>query len=622
MLQLIKATLSGSARTWKAAQIKEYQRYEDENEKGRFTLKLRKGDQRLSISLELDFVSGRANYNTTFSGAGGMRKGYQPPQDIERVLKENFVNLFVFDGEFAHGILNENETQANTVIETLCELDLLTQLADLAEDIWLKKSDHAPTTIKHPRGLTRKENELRELRKKEIELESELRDCKTSLNKLQKDSSILKDKIDKKVSDDSRTREQHVLAQSECARLEGKITNMSVSLMDTLRKPHEVHRYFADELLLLHDSLDRLKLPENASSQFFTELIDDAKDCICGRPLDDASKDAISKRASMYLDAEEVGTLNKIKKDIGQFVESAEDSASNNDSKVRVTVNSLTDAVSERRLTKNRVSELARQLVDAGDDELKRWQETRAKTELEIQGHVEMIKWLEEEADEHENIQSTKSLPLVRRQRQKLQREIGVIKNILELSDKKDLFTKILAHARSIAKEEIKSDLIRNCNSNLAEILENDPLKITDIGNAIHLKNQNAASVGQTLSIGYTFLACVLKRGQIKLPLVVDSPTGPLSLDVRTKVGSLLPRFCDQFIAFVIDSEIDGFVPALTHKQQDVKFLTIVRKTDKTMNLIPSIDGLSDQAIDKTDNAILVSDRDYFLKFKLKNEEN
>ena len=621
MLQLIKATLSGSARSWKASQIKEYQRYEDDKEKGFFTLKLRKGDQRLSIRLELDFVSGRASYQTTFSGTGGMRKGYQPPEDVERLLKENFVNLFVFDGEFAHGILNENETQANTVIETLCELDLLTQLADLAEDIWLKKSDTAPTNIKHSRGLTRKENELKELRELETELEKELNERKSSLAKLQSELSNLIDKIDKKMSDDSRTRKQHVEAKSEFVEQNGTITNMSIALMETLRKPHEVHRYFADELLLLHEGLDRLKLPENASSQFFTELIDDAEDCICGRPLDKRSKEAISKRASMYLDAEEVGTLNKIKRDINQFVEPARNLASDSDSKVNLTVDLLTKAVAKRRLAKNRVSELERQLVNAGDDELKEWQKIRAQLELRIKGHRQIIKLIEEEGDEYENIQTTRSLPLVRRQRQKLQREIGVIKDLIELGDKKDLITKILARARSIAKEEIKSDLIQNCNSNLAEILENDPLRITDIGNAIQLENQNAASVGQTLSIGYTFLACVLNRGQIKLPLVVDSPAGPLSLDVRSKVGSLLPSFCDQFIAFIIDSEISGFVPALTQKNQDVKFLTVVRKTDKTMHLIPPIEGLSDQLIDVTDNAILVSDRDYFFNFKIENEE-
>ena len=621
MLQLIKATLSGSARSWKQSQIREYQRYEDEKEKGFFTLKLRKGDQRLSIRLELDFVSGNASYQTTFSGTGGMRKGYQPPEDVERLLKENFVNLFVFDGEFAHGILNENETQANTVIETLCELDLLTQLAELAEDIWLKKSDTVPTNIKHSRGLTRKENELKELRELETELENELNERKSSLAKLQSELSNLIDKIDKKMSDDSRTRKQHVEAKSEFVEQNGTITNMSIALMETLRKPHEVHSYFADELLLLHESLDRLKLPENASSQFFTELIDDAEDCICGRPLDKRSKEAISKRASMYLDAEEVGTLNKIKRDIDQFVEPARNLASDSDSKVNLTVDLLTKAVAKRRLAKNRVSELERQLVNAGDAELKGWQEIRAQLELRIKGQRQIIKLIEEEGDEYENIQTTRSLPLVRRQRQKLQREIGVIKDLLELGDKKDLITKILARARSIAKEEIKSDLIQNCNSNLAEILENDPLRITDIGNAIQLENQNAASVGQTLSIGYTFLACVLNRGQIKLPLVVDSPAGPLSLDVRSKVGSLLPSFCDQFIAFIIDSEISGFVPALTQKHQDVKFLTVVRKTDKTMNLIPPIDGLSDQLIDITDNAILVSDPDYFFNFKIENEE-
>lgn len=622
MLNLIKATLSGSAKEWKPKEIEEYRRYEDENDYGFFTLNLRKQDQRLSIRLNLDFASKTVNYKTTFSGTGGEREGWQPPQDVRRVLQENFVNLFVFDGEFAHDILNENETQADRVIETLCELDLLSQLTETAQEIWLNTSDSASTSIKHSKGLTRRENDLRMLRDKEQTLENELIDRKKEFEKFKSELSSLSDRIDKRMSKDKRTREMHLTAKDELHDLTGKITNLSVTLMETLRKPFEVHPHFADELRKLHESLDRLKLPENASSQFFDELIEDAEDCICGRPLDPASKELIRMRAALYLDADEVGTLNKVKKDIDQYIEPEIDSSSRRITGVSTIVDSLTKSVTERRLTKNRFSELERQLVNAGDDELKRWQERRATLKNRIELFEAIIERIEGEGDEYDDIDSTTSLPLIKERIKKLQKEISEIKNILELGEKKDLFNQILSRARKIAKEEIKLDLIKNCNSHLAEILENDPLRITNIGNAIQLENQNAASVGQTLSIGYTFLSCVLKRGQIKLPLVVDSPAGPLSLDVRTKVGELLPNFCDQFIAFILDSEIHGFVPALTQGEKDVKFLTVVRKTDHTMNLIPPIDGLSSDIIDKTDNAILVSDRDYFFNFRINNVEN
>ena len=623
MLQLIQATLSGSARNWDSGKVKNFQRVEDKNESGYFILKMLKGDQRLSIRLDLDFVSGKATYETTFSESGGIRHRYAPPQDVARVLEEDFVNLFVFDGEFAEDILNVNKTKAHTVIETLCELNLLNQLSELADEIWLTTSEQSTTSITHTKGLQRKRNELTKLKAREVELEKELNSRRSSLKRLQNEFKLLEDKIESKIADNRRTRDQYFEAKGNLNELDNEITNKSATLMERLRKPYEVHPFFAQELRTLHESLDRLKLPENASAQFFIELIEEAESCICGRLLDEASKSEISQRAALYLDKEEVGTLNKIKRDVVQLVEPANDDISVEQYPVLAdAVANLTDAVTNRRLTKNRFSDLARQLVEAGDEELESWQATRDAFQLQINEHEKAIYRIEDVGNENETIQSTKSLSLIRRKKDEIEEEVSVIANILELRDKKDLFTQILKRARAIATDTIKTDLIQSCNSNLADILENDPLRISDIGDAIELVDQTAASVGQTLSIGYTFLASVLKRGQIKLPLVVDSPAGPLSLDVRTKVGKLLPKFCDQFIAFILDSEIDGFVHALTQDQKDVRFLTIVRKTNKTLDLIPSLQGLPNQVLKETDNAILVSDRDYFFNFKLNSDEN
>ena len=63
--------------------------------------------------------------------------------------------------------------------------------------------------------------------------------------------------------------------------------------------------------------------------------------------------------------------------------------------------------------------------------------------------------------------------------------------------------------------------------------------------------------------MGYAFLATLFNRTEHQLPFVVDSPANPIDLRVRARVAELIPRLSNQFIAFTISSERQGFLPGL-----------------------------------------------------------
>jgi DNA sulfur modification protein DndD len=144
-----------------------------------------------------------------------------------------------------------------------------------------------------------------------------------------------------------------------------------------------------------------------------------------------------------------------------------------------------------------------------------------------------------------------------------------------------------------------------------------DPLEIDRIENSLHLRHQSGASVGQTLSVGYTFLMSVLNRGKNEFPLIVDSPANPLDRRRRLEIGQLIPDLCSQFVGFTISTERSGFVEALTKKKVPIKFLTLFRKTSGTAYLLS---GLPSTGITETENALLIDSKEYFENFDFEEE--
>jgi DNA sulfur modification protein DndD len=199
-----------------------------------------------------------------------------------------------------------------------------------------------------------------------------------------------------------------------------------------------------------------------------------------------------------------------------------------------------------------------------------------------------------------------------------MQKKVAEITGTIELRQKVTIIQQILTDALADARQRLRTVILQEVNDRLRKVLYRDPLEVASIDSCVRLKSQEGASVGQTLTVGYVFLTTLLSRGQHQVPLVIDSPANPLSIEVRREVGKIIPTLCKQFVAFTISSERAGFVRPLDETAGgSIGYFTLFRKTPGTAALLS---GLPQQGVTQTESGVLVTGKDYFENFDLEEE--
>jgi DNA sulfur modification protein DndD len=613
-LQLLNATLSGAAAKWSPEKVRTFRRQGDLAPAGVFKVTLLVDGKPLSIELTLDYDSGQVRFKSTNPGSGGQVPQWHVKPELHRFLAPEFLSLFIFDGEFADRLLDSESSEADRAVDALCQLYLLDQLSDFAGAHWDRttKAQGAKTTS----GLTRWQEAHTRLTARQKTVTEAKAKAKDEITKLHKEAGELTEKMNARLTSGDTTRERHEAAQLALATAEGEVKTGTAALMTSMRLPHALHPALAASLVALRDNLDRLKLPENTSAQFFEELIRE-DECICGRPMDAHSIEEIKTRAKRYLDADDAGVINAMKSDIEQFAGVIDEDAGFN--RVARLSRELTRAVRNVKDAEGQVRALKAQLIAQGDEQLAEWQSRLEKCETSQRTYEDLLKSIEGPGEASEADDKTMSLSQIAKRLVEARDKIAEITKTVTLRRQTDLLQALLKKATAQARHQIKAELLAECNTRLAKILANDPLVIEKIEKSIRLKDQDGASVGQTLSVGYTFLMTVLKRGANDFPLIVDSPANPIDQGVRRKIGKLIPELCTQFVGFTINTERVGFVDTLEANAPDIAFLTLFRKTPGAQRLMKDLPA---GRFTETANAVLVVDRDYFYRFDIKDEED
>ena len=171
-LELLRAALSGdaltgkgSAQEWSADKIRSFQKRNSQSSSGRFQVILICDTRRLTITMDFDFDDGNVRYSTTTSPSSspssGNTEGFHPPRYVMKFFEANFVNFFVFDGELAAQLLDQEHTKAQDVIKDLFQLSLFLDLTDRIERYWKEKTEQVGVT--QQTGLTRRRNTVNSL---------------------------------------------------------------------------------------------------------------------------------------------------------------------------------------------------------------------------------------------------------------------------------------------------------------------------------------------------------------------------------------------------------------------------------------------------------------------------
>lgn len=613
-LQLLKAALDGEAREWDPNLVRSFQRPNDKAATGNFKVDLLVEDRPHTFELILDYTEGQARYKTSSPGSGGVEAGYHPPAHIYPFLRQEFINLFIFDGEFADRLLDPQQAEAEKAIDALCQLYLLHDVAETAEAVWKRATAAKKGSPKTSSGLTQWQSLKSRITAKLAELDKAQKQAEGQIGEFQLRVSKLKELISAHISRNKSDGADYEEAEKALIASEGKVELLTADLMLFVRRPDILHPQIGAALQTLKANLDILRLPENTSAQFFVEL--SAKDeCICGREMTDEAREQIAVRAKEYLGAAESGLINLIKGDIDKFT--TYDANADPREDLKRCAAALSDAVRERTKADGTVRALRQRRIEQGDDKLAEWERELEEKKLKISQIEDFLRTIAAPANDAEETDDTMSIALLRKRLTEANRKVAEITETVTLNQQIELLKTIASNARDVARERIRGDVLDACNARLNKVLSHDPVQLSRIDKSLHLAHQAGASVGQTLAVGYTFLMTVLERGQNQFPLVVDSPANPLDAGRRRAVGLLLPQLTSQFVGFVISTERLGFVTNLEAANRQIKYLTMFRKTPGTKKWI---DALPQSGVTQSRNAAVVEGKDYFNEFDLEEE--
>ena len=605
-LELLRAALTGTAKDWTPAEIRDLRRPGASNDNGQFRVTLLVDGKPLTFELLLDFEAGSASYRTTLPSSGGVVRRWDPPSNMLQFLTPAFLDLFIFDGEFADKLLNQGTQRADEAIGALCQLDLLDNVNSTIESQWKEATSQGGP--KSAAALDKLNTERDGLIVHQSRLTKARVAAQRKLEKRITEKAALEKKISEKVGSVETTKTQHGEALLALQNANNSVSAASDSVMNLMRMPLAMHPQFSEQLVLLKDNLDQLRLPETSSAQFFDDLVED-DECICGRPMTEAAAKEITKRAKGYLDYDESATINALKSDITRFVEPTDGDSRH--TQLTNALSLLTSAKRQQREAQQTLNVLTKKLIDAGDAELEDWKSKLDAIGTEIDRYKQAL--LEIDAPSEEESGATiLSLKLVKKKLDEVNGKIADLSKTVDLKNKTDIINDIMERAEILARDTIRADLLRATNERLEVILANDPLRIDRIDQSLHLANQRGASAGQKLSVGYTFLMSALSRGNNDFPLIVDSPAGPIDEGVRRNIGGLIPDLCTQFVGFTINTERPGFVHALEKASDDCLFLTMFRRTDGTKRLEQNLPA---EGVVQSETATLVQDREYFMQF-------
>ncbi len=536
-------------------------------------------------------------------------------------MTKEFVNFYVFDGELAQDLLDHEKTHAERAVESLFQIHLLERMRGKVREYWDEQTKNS--TAKTDRGVTRREAQLRlwEARLKELLQARSKAAAALSANEDKLQDLLLSHR--QQIAKHEALCKEIEEARGEVGKLTQEVADLSKRVVDKMRAPHSVTPDFSHTLSDLKDGLDRVKLPEGAAREFFQELASEPE-CVCGRPIDEFIKEIIKDRSHHYLGTDDVSFLNAMKTSIVDALGSSQSIEHEN---LSDEIRKLSTLCSDHLPAAHNRLDALTMTAEKADPKVRILRQDIEQLKAEIrQLRGELRRYDEEDSGfslDTINKQDPRRIVAIKTVKKGIDRLTDLVNDAsksYELTQCRDRLHWILTRAQQNARAAILND-IRDCaNSRITELMPHNEIRIASIDGCLKLSGQSAGSVGETLSVGYAFLATLFNRAnEHSLPFIVDSPANPIDLAIRSSIGELVPKLTEQFIAFVISSEREKFLPSLREAScGEIRYITLFRsgvshydtKASAFESCAKSVDGLS------------VIDEGFFNEFQLDLEEN
>jgi len=610
-LDLLRASLTGLATNWQASKVMRF-RSQSKPDEGYFRVDLSVDEKQLVFEMNFDFTTSQISYITTSPDVGGRRDGWEPPRDIRRFLHSQFVDLIVFDGEFAQDLLDPAKTNAEHAVDAMSQLYLLDRARDFSENEKKRIVSEAGVTGSN-QALKQTKNKLEDLNAKIIKIQNTKEKIEQQLQLEKDNEKKLKTTFDDLVAQQEGADNKLSLAKQAVDNAKNSLVQTADNTFSAIRIPSLLSDDFASNLKVLNEGLESIQLPSSSSKQFFIELADSAE-CVCGRPITSDVRETILVKSKSYLGQEHAGVINSIRTQI-QSVVYKDELSDESDKTAQYYETILTDTINKLGVAKTDLGELEAGLASPGgelakirDELLEISRDNKKKEEM-----LDEINRPPKPDDDHKSV----CLSALNKQKLTLDRKLEKLTDTVDVGERTRVIQNILSVSKEKSREVIRKRLVKESNEQLSSILEQSPITIEDITSSVKLKNQERGSKGQELAVGYVLLGNLLYQGAHSLPFVVDSPAHNIDNTVRREVSKIIPNLCDQFITFVISSEKGVFTDGLARSSNKVQFMTIFRKlkaTDKHLSNLPS------KGVIESAGYMLVEDRDFFDSFDIEEQ--
>lgn len=575
-MALFRAAFSGETLT---SEFVRDLRAADDIDNGLFEVRLSIDGKPFRIQLRLNFKEGTHQYWTARSEvrSGGLEEGLSLPMDLKRLLTADFTRLFVFDGELAKEIRAVGKDRAATAIRTLYRLDRLEglniQIARLVEEQQQRAA--AISTASERKGVTRWKRAYDGAVARKASLSAEQRGLQKRKKEMEARQAKIGAEINERIEQDDTLRKRKEQLNADREMIDRGIFEATTTGLNVLRLPAKLHPTVLERLRTLGNKLTRLKLPKTISAEFFKELAEQP-DCVCGRPVTPAIKEAILSRADSYLAEDQILVINKMKLALR---ESSADAT-----EFTTIATTLNGRLRDLHRNKTAHDQLELDRVEAGDTELQRLRAEVRQIERDLEtDDVKLEKLSTRDAIRQRALGATNenNIPLcdaeMKRCQEKLATATDTLRFVLQSERVKGLVNAVSALALDRLRERVRN----STNDKLAQLVPSETLRVARIGGSLELGSGGLASKagvseGQSLAVAYAFLTSLLTEAPYKLPFIVDSPAVSLDTAVRREVGELIPDLFEQMIMFVISSEREGFADAF-YGRQGVRYITLWR---------------------------------------------
>jgi DNA repair exonuclease SbcCD ATPase subunit len=417
------------------------------------------------------------------------------------------------------------------------------------------------------KGLSRHINTLNELEAQREKLLLDKEDLEKSINSFDSEINKYKNEIDQLYFTNQRI-------QESINKHTNKINNLSSQKKDLLNEVskdilyvHNISQSLWSKNKELINVLVQMKLPKSVSEQFFIDLIDRGERCICGKMLDHKDKKFIRENYNKYLDENNISVLNEVK----SYARPIEYNAGLQTNLIMLS--QIEDEIEReiKRLdkSKNKIDEDKRKRKEELDNIISKLQKEKNNKEKEL----EMII-----TENNTDLPTSKNLKKVNTEINKLKNIINEVERNLLINHNADILSNIIDETKEALLNSIKKSVLLETNNKITQIIKNDDIEVESIDKYIKIHNRAGVSMGQSLSVAYSFVSALFGLSFYNLPFVIDSPAGSLDNNYRSEIANIIPQVFEQLIMFVISSEKPHFTDVIQALYgEEIAYYTIYR---------------------------------------------